>query len=123
MCAKAHLAVTLMTAGKLLGEEQKDLGIYRAVGFDAGRLRRSFALRFAITALCGSVLGTLLGALLTDPLTAVLMRMEGISDFSSHPGLLTILFPGIVVTLLSALFAWMAAGKIRRVSLTVLVSE
>ena len=117
------LVVTFLTAGKLLHAEQKDLGIYRAMGFSAQRLRRSFALRFGIIALLGSALGTILSAVLTDPLVAVLMRMEGISNFSSQPGIGTVLFPGAVVLLLFAAFAWLIAGKIKRVPLSVLVSE
>ena len=117
------LVVTVLTTGKLLAAEQKDLGIYQAMGFSAGRLRRSFALRFGIVALIGSLLGTILSAILTDPLVAVLMRMEGISNFSSHPGIGTIFLPGIVVLLLFVGFAWLVAGKIRKVPLSVLVSE
>ena len=117
------LAVTLLTAGKLLNAEQKDLGIYRAMGFSAGRLRRSFALRFGIIALLGSILGTIFSAVLTDPLVAVLMRMEGISNFSSHPGFGTVLLPGAVVLLLFTAFAWLSAWKIKTIPLSVLVSE
>ena len=117
------LVVTFLTAGKLLHAEQKDLGIYRAMGFSAQRLRRSFALRFGIIALLGSALGTILSAVLTDPLVAALMRMEGISNFSSQPGIGTVLFPGVVVLFLFAAFAWLIAGKIKRVPLSVLVSE
>mgnify|MGYP005764000725 CR=1 FL=1 len=117
------LVVTLLKAGKLIQAGQKDLGIYRTMGFSAGQLRCSFALRFGVTALLGSVLGTIFSALLTDPLVAVLMRMEGISDFSSQPGVGTVLLPGVVVILLFTGFAWLAARKIRLISLSVLVSE
>ena len=105
------LVVTLLTSGKLLRAEQKDLSIYGTMGFSTGLLRRSFSLRFGMIALLGSILGTILSALLTDPLVAVLMRMEGISNFSSHPGVLTVLLPGIIVTALFLLFSWLAAGK------------
>lgn len=117
------LVVTLLTSGKILRAEQKDLSIYRTLGFSAGRLQRSFALRFGIVALLGSILGTVLSALLTDPLVAVLMRLEGISNFSSHPGALTAIFPGVIVTLLFLLFAWLAAGKIRKSQLSGLLAE
>ena len=117
------LVVTLLTAGKLLRAEQKDLSVYRTLGFSADRLRRSFALRFGVIALLGSTLGTILSAFLTDPLVAVLMRMEGISNFSSQPGIFTILLPGIVVIVLFLLFAYLAAGRIRKTSLASLVEE
>lgn len=111
------LVVTLLTTEKLLRAEEKDLSIYRAMGFSAGQLRGSFALRFGMIALLGSVLGTILGALFTDPLVAALMRMEGISNFASHPGIPALLLPGAVVTVLFVLFAYLAAGKIRNLSM------
>lgn len=108
------VVVTLLTAEKLLTAEQKDLGVYKSLGFSAWRLRRSFVIRFGLTSLSGSLLGMTLSAWATDPLVAVLMRMEGISNFSSHPGLGTVLFPGIIVILLFSGFAWLASGKIRK---------
>lgn len=117
------LVATLLTAEKLLRAEHRDLTIYRAIGLSFRRLRRSFALRFGIVALLGSIGGTLLGAFLTDPLVALLMRMEGISNFASHPGLLTALLPGLVVTALFLLFAYGSAGKIRKEPLASLAEE
>ena len=117
------LVVTLLTAGKLLRAEQKDLSIYRTLGFSAGQLRRSFALRFGVVALLGSILGTIFSAFLTDPLVAVLMRMEGISNFSSQPGSFTVLLPGIVVIMLFLLFAYFAAGRIGKASPALLAEE
>ena len=117
------LVVTLLTAGKLLRAEQKDLSIYRTLGFSAGQLRRSFALRFGAVALLGSILGIIFSAFLTDPLVAVLMRMEGISNFSSQPGIFTVLLPGIVVMVLFLLFAYLAAGRIGKASLASLAEE
>lgn len=108
------LVVTLLTAGKLLRAEQRDLGIYRTLGFSAGQLRRSFALRFGVIALAGSILGTILSAFLTDPLVAVLMRMEGISNFSSHPDIFTAVLLGMVVIVLFLLFSYLTAGEIQK---------
>lgn len=117
------LVVTLLTSGKLLRAEQKDLSIYRTLGFSAGQLRHSFALRFGVIALLGSILGTVFSAFLTDPLVAVLMRMEGISNFSSQPGIFTVALPGIVVIVLFFLFAYLAAGRIGKASPALLAEE
>jgi len=89
--------VTALSAGRLLAMEQKDLGIYRAIGFSPDRLRLSFSLRFGIVSGAGSVIGSLLAILFTDPLVAV--------------------------TGLFMLFAWLDAEKIRKMRLTVLVAE
>ena len=117
------LVFTLLTAGNLLQAEQRDLSIYRAMGFSSGQLRCSFALRFGMIALLGSTLGTILSAFLTDPLVAMLMRMEGISNFSSQPDIFTAVLPGIVVIVLFLLFAYSAAGKIGKTSLALLAEE
>ena len=117
------LVATLLTAEKLLRSERRDLTIYLALGFSAGRLRRSFALRFGVIALLGSILGTILSAFLTDPLVAMLMRMEGVSNFSSQPAIWILLFPGLIVTILFVLFAWLAASKIKKAPLSGLTAE
>lgn len=117
------LVVTLLTAGNLLQAEQRDLSIYRAMGFSSGQLKCSFALRFGMIALLGSTLGTILSAFLTDSLVAMLMRMEGISNFSSQPDIFTAVLPGIVVIVLFLLFAYSAAGKIGKTSLALLAEE
>ncbi len=110
--------VTAMTAGKLLLAEQKDLGIYRAIGFSASQLRRSFTMRFTLVSAVGAVLGTVLAALFADPLISAVMKLEGISNFASHPGLWETLFPALFVVLLYTGFGWLGSGKIRKADLT-----
>ncbi len=123
MAAVFVLIVTALTGEKLLAAERRDLAIYRAMGFSPGRLRLSFALRFGATAAAGAVVGTLLAAILTDPLVSAAMELAGISSFSSHPGLGTILLPGSVITVLFFAFGWLTAGKMGRVGMTILASD
>ncbi|MCD8120718.1 MAG: FtsX-like permease family protein [Clostridiales bacterium] len=117
------LIVTVMTGTRLLGFEQRDIGIYKSLGFSNRLLRLSFAIRFALTAVIGSVTGSVLAAVLTDPLVSAVMKLAGISNFASSPSIVQILIPGLVVTLLFFLFAYAAAGKIKKTDLTVLISE
>lgn len=117
------LIVTVMTGSKILSAEQRDIGIYKAIGFMDRRLRFSFALRFGIVALLGSLAGVLLAAAITDPLVSSVMKFAGISNFASHPGAVSVLFPAVLVTLLFLGFAYLAAGKIKRTDLTVLITE
>jgi len=117
------LVVVSMTAGRLLWPERRDLGLYRAMGFPAGRLQVSFALRFALVSLIGAVLGTTVSAVLSDPLTAKLMALCGISDFSARPGLGSVLLPGAVVTALFTVFAWLSARSVRSIDLPNLFAE
>lgn len=102
---------------------RRDIGIYKSIGFTSGRLRLSFALRFGVAALVGALGGTVLSALLTDPLAGAVLRLEGISNFSSHPGVLTVVLPGLIVVMLFAAFAYLLAGQIRKIPLSTLVAE
>ena len=117
------MTVTVMTSAKLLSAEKKDLGIYKAVGFKTGSLRMTFAVRFGITALIGSVIGTVLAAFFTDPLVSAVMKMAGISNFASSPSVIDVIFPSVIVIALFVCFAYAASGKMKKTSLNVLVSE
>ena len=117
------LVVTAVTGSKILLAEQKDLGIYKAMGFWTDRLRLTFALRFGIVALAGAAVGTILAAAFTDSLVSSVMKLAGISNFSSSPSVIGILLPAGIVILLFMGFAYLAAGRIRHVDLTVLISE
>nr|MDE7479098.1 FtsX-like permease family protein [Lachnospiraceae bacterium] len=59
--------VIIMSGSKILYREQKDLGIYKALGFSAAKLRITFALRFALVAVLGSVFGVTAGIFLANP--------------------------------------------------------
>ena len=117
------LTVTVLTGSRLLAAEQRELGIYRSLGFSSEGLRRSFAARFGIAALLGAAGGLFLGALFTDPLVGAVLRGNGISNFHSQPGVLALFFPAAVIPLLFWGFAWMYAGKIKRVPLTILAAD
>ena len=123
MAAVFVLTVTALTGGRLLTAEQRELAIYRAMGFSPGRLRLAFALRFGITAAAGAVIGTTLAALFTDPLVSAAMSLAGISSFSSHPEPGAVLLPGGVMVLLFFAFGWLIAGKVRRVKVTMLAAD
>ena len=117
------LIVTVMTGSKILAAETKDLGIYKAIGFTSTKLRFTFAMRFCLTAVAGSVIGIFLAAVCTDSLVSAVMKLAGISNFASHPGLGEMLFPAGVVILLFMGFSYLTAGRIRRVAVTVLMGE
>lgn len=117
------MTVTVMTSGKLLSAEKKDLGIYKAVGFKTKALRLTFALRFGITALIGSAIGTVLAMFLTDPLVSAVMKLAGISNFASSPSFINVILPSVIVVALFICFAYTASGKMKKTSLTVLTSE
>lgn len=117
------LIVTVMTSSKILSAEQRDLGIYKAIGFSPAGLRLTFSLRFAIVSLLGGFAGTVLAAALTDLLAGNMMKFAGISNFSSSPGFFAAVLPVTVVTVLFTVFGWLSAVKIRKVPLVVLTAE
>lgn len=117
------LIVTIMTGSRLLAAEQRNTGIYKALGFTNSQLRLSFALRFGMTAAVGGVLGLVLAAVATDPLVASAMKLAGISNFASAPTWSSTVLPIVAVIGLFILFAYLAARKIKRTDLTVLISE
>ncbi len=112
------LIVTVMTGSKILLSEQKDLGIYKAIGFSSASLRLTFALRFAMVAVLGGFFGTLLAAVITDPIVSSVMKLAGISNFVSHPNFIGLVLPMVVVTLLFAIFGGLVAGKDNKQHLT-----
>lgn len=115
--------VTVMTGSGILETEQKDLAIYKSIGCSVHMLRFSFAIRFGIVAFIGAVFGTVLAGFLTDPAVSAVMRLAGISNFSSSPSPANIFVPGIVVLLLFLAFAYMAAGKIKKDDMSVLIAD
>ncbi len=117
------LIVTIMTGSKILLAEQKDLGIYKAIGFSSASLQLTFALRFAMVAVLGGLIGTFLAAVITDPLVSFMMKLAGISNFVSHPNFIGLVLPMVVVTILFAVFGGLLAGKIKKIPLTVLVAD
>lgn len=117
------LIITLMASGKILRFEQRDLAIYRVMGFSTRKLRIAFALRFGIVAVIGSGVGVYLGTVLSDVLVSTVMKFAGISNFSSTPSVQSIIFPVAIVTLLFMIFAYCAAVKIKSENLTQLITE
>lgn len=123
MTAGFILVVTALTGSRLLAAEQRDMGIYKALGFTNRSLRLSFSLRFAMIALPGSVIGLILAAFLTDPIVSAAMKLAGISNFASSPSMVSVLLPALTVTLLFTGFAFLTAGRLKKTDVTILISE
>ncbi len=117
------LIVVILIGGRVLSVEKKDLSVCRALGFSVGRLRRLFALRFGLAATAGAVAGAVLSAVLTDPLADRIMRLCGISDFSSNIGISGAALPVIVICALFLGFAYLISFKIRNMDLHLLLTE
>ncbi len=115
-------SVALISA-KLLGAETPDTAIYKSLGLRGRTLRFSFALRFLLTSAVGAVIGTFVSVLISGKLVGSLFKMFGIGEFSSSPGILGILLPPVIVTILFFGFAFLLSRKIGRVNIIRLISE
>lgn len=117
------LITVSLTGSKILYKEQHDLGIYKSLGFMSEKLRFAFALRFCIVALVGSVLGIVISALLTDPMVSAMLKMCGVSRFSSSLNLFQMILPAIIVSMLFLAFTYLTAGKVKKVEPGILIVE
>lgn len=111
------------TGSKVLQAEQKDLAIFKTLGLTSIGLRKMFALRFTIVSLIGSAIGTLFSILFTDKIVSNLLKLSGISNFSSTPSVINSLLPIVIVVTLFTLFAYLLSAKVKRDSPIMLVGE
>lgn len=117
------LITVTLTGSKILYKEQHDLGVYKSLGYESGKLRLAFALRFGIVSALGSVLGILLSIALTDPLATAMLKMCGISQFVSSLSLVRMALPALVVSAMFFFFAYFAAGRVKKVEPGILIVE
>lgn len=96
------------------------MAVYRAVGFSPRALRLSFSLRFGLVAATGALLGLAAGAAFADQAIGLLLRSFGIGAFRAEMDAVRLLFPGLLVALLFAIFAALFSRglKERRLSAT-----
>jgi len=117
------LIITVMTGSKILSAEQKDFGIYKAIGFRSEKLRMIFALRFGMVAVIGAGIGVILAEIFTDLLVSTVMKFAGISNFMSVLSISNVLMSAGVVILLFMRFSYFASGKIEKLDMTILMEE
>lgn len=117
------LIAVLLICSKLFLKEQKDYGIYKAIGFDSGRLRRQFAVRFSVVAMIGGMLGIVLYLLAGNLFASTIFYFVGVSSFEADTGLLPMVIPFVFVAGLFGIFSWMAAGRIRKTTPRILIQE
>lgn len=109
------LIVTVMTSGKIMSSEQRDLGILKSIGFTNLQLEINFAMRFMLTAFIGAIIGIIFAATVTDSVVSAIMKLAGISNFASFPNAFEVIFPALTVIFLFGIFGFISAGKIKKV--------
>lgn len=116
------LIAILLICGKLYLKEQKDFGIYKAVGYSTESLRAQFAARFAIVAAIGGVLGIILYLMGGNFCASGIFYFVGVSSFEADTGLMPMVVPFVFVAGLFLAFAWLAAGRIKKASPRMLIA-
>ncbi len=117
------LVVISMICSKTFVREKIDIGIYKAMGFTSGNLRLQFAVRFLIVAFFGILIGTTLSLTLSEKLLSHMLRSMGIVNFVIDYRFITVFLPIAAVAISYFLFAYIAAGKTRRVEVRSLITE
>ncbi len=116
------IAVVLLCT-KAFVLERRDIGIYKAVGFTSARLRLSFALRFSLVALLGSLIGIALSELFTQKMMEALLSVIGVCYLDLETGVLDIVIPMVLLVVGFFVFSLVASRKIKKVETRELVTE
>ncbi len=117
------LIVVALTTGKLLNFEQRDMGIYKNIGFTSNKLRVSFAIRFLIVAIIGSLVGIILSSLFGDYIIASMLKLFGIGEFISNISFANTIIPVVIITMIFGIFSYIFSKKIKKVSLIDLIKN
>lgn len=108
---------------KIIIKEERDYGIYKAIGFTSGKIRLQLAIRFTVSALIGSVSGIVLVLLFSDKIFNVIYQNFGIYNYKSSVNCLSVIITVIFMTVTFLLFAYFKSGKVRRVEPGILIGE
>ena len=123
ICVIFGAVIVYMVCTKTFRRERKDIGVYKSLGLTSGRLRLQFALRFALVALTGTIIGCLLAMWLTRPILSSLLRIVGLSNFLSDFTAFTFLFPSGLLAGTYFIFAYIASSGVKNVTVRELVTE
>lgn len=118
----ACVAVMLVSR-RMLISEQRDLGVYRALGFAVRTLRASFSMRFLAVALAGALVGAALTMLFGGSVVSALFGTFGVGAFSIQLPLWEALAIGVAFALVFAVAAYAFSRGVKRVSVQKLVAE
>lgn len=117
------LVTVNMICSKTLLKEQRDIGIYKAVGFTSNKLRLQFSFRFLLLSLIGGIIGTLIFMLCGNNMLNLLLRNVGITNFNLALTPVVILTPILLIIIYYFLFSFIASRKIKTVELKTLITE
>lgn len=116
------IAVALVCS-KIFIREKKDIGIYKAIGFTSSSLRLQFAFRFTLVAVIGCVIGVLVSIFLTQQCVGLLLSAAGITRCPVALNAFALGKPVVFMVVVYFVYAYLLAGKIKRVDPRILITE
>ncbi|MCH4221604.1 MAG: FtsX-like permease family protein [Eggerthellaceae bacterium] len=117
------LVIVVMLCSRAVAHERRDLAILKHLGFSSGRLRRQFALRFFITALCGALLGIILIFVGNNALLDLILSNVGLPHNVTHYTFQMIALPTTLIVLLFVVGSFVAARSIHWIDIHELLSS
>lgn len=117
------VVVVHMVCSKAFLRERRDIGIYKALGFTAAKLRLQFAVRFFIVAVLGSAIGSVLAVIFAGDMLSSILRLAGISSFQTTFNVRIFAAPVSMICICFFLFAFVSSRRIGRVEVKELVVE
>ena len=115
------ISVALSTE-KLLVYEAGTMAVYKSMGLSTKKLRRSFAFRFLIVSVVGTVCGLLVSAFMADRAVGMILKNFGIGQFRSGFSILGNILPLLILPMLFFIFAWAFSAKLKQVSIIKLIN-
>ena len=123
LAAVLILITVALTTGRLLWTEVGNMAVYKSMGMYAGRLKRSFALRFLLVVLAGSLTGYAAAEIGADRVIAGIFKNFGIAEFSSGASVMGTMLPLVIIPVLFYGCAWLSSAKISQISIVKLINE
>lgn len=117
------LIVVQMVCAKAFIQERLDIGIFKAIGFTAEKLRLQFAVRFLVAAAFGSCLGAALSYAFSAKILSRLLYGVGITSFYTEFHAVTVFVPIAVICTGFFVFAYLLSRRIRQVEVRELVQS
>ena len=117
------LVSVALSTGRLLAYESGTMAVYKSMGLSAKKLRRSFAFRFLIVSVAGTVVGLLVAAFAADGAVGMIFKNFGIGQFHSGFSILGIILPLLGLPAVFFFFAWAFSAKLKQVSIINLIHE
>lgn len=112
-----------LISSKMLFAEQRDMAVFKSIGFTSLNLRIAFAIRFGIVVAVGAVIGIILSCILADPVITLLLKLFGISSFESALGFGKGILIPLIITVVFVVFAYIFSSRIKRVDVTTLINQ